>query len=817
MALTCCLVTAVCGRQDASDARVFRFGGAPRVADMRRVPSFYSSDPEMDAFLNEYLHRHLSFDERGIYAGGGPVLGATDHLWVIEWDCWMLPWVDRAGLGLARQGGDATDVILTTLARCTVDKYGYVFGAALVPEPNDSLGGYKPTFGWPWPKYNRNYTVTSPTGWEFNGAGESEVGEWTFSDLEPDPTPRGNRLQARVTGDSPTMTSPRFDCDAFQIPIVEVDIEYRTPDGGDARGLVEGLRLYWQTNADESFSEERSVGVGFSVLPPAGNRDDYAEMAGTGFARFPLFFPMYLHSAWGSGGRRITRLRVAPCGRGAHGASVSVNYIRATYDVRMTTTNSTLVNASARFYLWNGETAFLRRMMPRLRRAMLFLNEHLRGKRDGLLCLDWFVGHDGLGGDRPGHGIIGGYWDLLPSGRYDLDSSLAYWLALRNMAALEEACQRRGLQFRSPTVIGPNNATRVAYSETPATLRRQAERVRRKIEATFWVRETGRFCRNVDAHGQKHDYGFMHSNLQALAWGVGTAAQRESILSWLDGNPVPGDTSIGRDVYRWRFAPRTSTRRNTDYYFWPWIWDWRSEPGSAFRVWGDQMQDGGAIPATSLWEALARRQAGGLRDLDAIYRRLQEVRRWFEDVKAAGGRGRDFYRAYYDGHPERGKQQSPLPGGIGLDREFLSDASLGAVVPLYAFLGLDTARDGFLTIAPALPAALERFGVRNVWYRGRYLDITARRGSVVIACRSATVGDRAEAVVRLPRPDAGRAVALVNGQPAQPRESGNAIEADFALVDGTTEVRVTSGARGSGEGRILPLAAHEGTNRLLGR
>jgi hypothetical protein len=86
----------------------------------------------------------------------------------IEWDWWMLPWIDRGAMGLERQGNSPLDVILTNLLRSTVDKYGYTWGASLRPEPRDSLGGWTPTFGWPWPKYNRNYTVTRPTGWEFN-------------------------------------------------------------------------------------------------------------------------------------------------------------------------------------------------------------------------------------------------------------------------------------------------------------------------------------------------------------------------------------------------------------------------------------------------------------------------------------------------------------------------------------------------------------------------------------------------------------------------------------------------------------------------
>lgn len=779
----------VCAEIRQGDAvnRIVRFKKAPRDADLGRLPHFTCSDEAYATYLNERLQRHLSIDENGVYWGGGPVLGATDHLWVIEWDCWMLPWVDRAAMGLARQGGSDIDVILTTLSRCTIDKYGYVFGAALSPEPNNSLGGYKPTFGWPWPKYNRNYSTDRPTGWEFNDPNDGALDAWQFSDLEPSGEYRDHRLAARVSGPNPSMTSPHFDCDVFQIPIVEVDIEYRSKDGQDVRRLVDDLRLYWSTDEDAGFSEERSVGVAFSALPPAEYAEDYAEMAGRGFARYPLFFPMYLHPGWGRSGRRITGLRLAPCGGSGRDAEIAVNFVRATYDVRMATTNAALINAAARFYLWNGDEGLLDRMMPRLRRAMLFLNEHLRGKRDRLLCQDWFVGHDGRGGDRPGHGVIGSYWDLLPAGRYDLESNLAYYLALKNMAALERSCKERGLSSSSVSVIGPDNRKVIAYRETAATLRDHAAAVRSAIERRFWNAETGRFARAIDSDGRLHDYGYLHLNLQAIAWGVGAPEQRRSVLSWLDGRPVPGDTSFGADIYRWRFAPRTSTKRNTEGYFWPWIRDWREEPGSPYRVWGDQMQDGGAIPATALWEAIARCGSNDQRQVDRAFERSREVQRWFGDVSAAQGHGREFYRAYYAGHPERGILQSPMPGGIGLDREFLSDSSLGAAVPLYAFLGIETTEDGVLRIAPALPSGLEAIGVQNLYYRGRHLDIEARGASVSLTSRGAQAGPKPRLRVSLVAgPDLERV--LLNERPVPCHRRAGRLEALVPLEDGVTRV-----------------------------
>jgi len=216
--------------------------------------------------------------------------------------------------------------------------------------------------------------------------------------------------------------------------------------------------------------------------------------------------------------------------------------------------------------------------------------------------------------------------------------------------------------------------------------------------------------------------------------GIGTKSQRDSVLSWLDGRVVPGDTATGADIYKWRFGPRTTTKRNEDYFCWPWAHDLVLNKGGPYAKlfeWGNQMQDGGGVPFTSLFELMARAQSGEQAQIDRAFERTLEIRKWYEDVKAAGGKGKEFYRAYYDGRPERGLQQGGgPPGGLGLDREFLSDASLGTLFLLYAFLGVDAREDGVISVAPAIPTRLGKVGVRNVYYRGNYLTVEAGKDYV---------------------------------------------------------------------------------------
>lgn len=698
----------------------------PETAEWSRLPRFFSSDPAWDAFINDYYARHLSADERGVYFPTSVAPGLPDQLWVTEWDAWFLSWVDRAALGRRRNQGNALDMPRFVLANVPVDRHGYAYGARLWPEPNDSLGGWRPLYGWPWPKYNWNRTVTQPTGWEFNDPADGQRERWRAEGVALQPGYVDHRLAGTIESAGAWLQSPPFEVDAFHASVVELDLEFNGLAGRDPLALLDGLRLEWTTAAEPEFAPERSVGIAFASLPPRDFADAYRDLVNVGSARYPLYFPMCLHPGWGRGGQRITGLRLRL--PDAPGLTVAVNYLRATYDVRLSTSNTTLIRASADFFLWSGDEPFLRWQLPRLRRAMLFCLEHLRG-REGLLDLAWFVGHDGLGGPDVGHGQIGSYWDLLPAGRFDLESSGNFVAALRAMAALEEAAAARGIAAPEVTVVGPDDRTVYVYREAPASLRALADRAQAACEAVFWQPEAGRFARNIDATGHAHDYGFVHANLQALALGVGTAAQRDAILSWLDGRVVPGDTSTGADIYHWRFAPRTSTRANESWYFWPWVEGRREKlPIHAF---GNQMQDGGAIPLTSLLELVARCATGEQAQVDRAFERTRQIAAWYADVQAAGGAGTEFYRAYYAGHTERGLQQGGgPPGGLGLDREFLSDSALGTTFPLHAFLGARVDEDRVLKLRPALPSALDRLGVANVAFGGCLITIAADRTGV---------------------------------------------------------------------------------------
>ena len=150
----------------------------------------------------------------------------------------------------------------------------------------------------------------------------------------------------------------------------------------------------------------------------------------------------------------------------------------------------------------------------------------------------------------------------------------------------------------------------------------------------------------------------MFLNNEAVYFDIASPSQAKSIQAWMSGErTVAGDTSTGADIYHWRFGPRSTTRRNLDYYFWAW-----SDPESI--PWGYQVQDGGAVLGWSYYDLMARLKTGGPDDAAA---RLKTISEWFDETQREGG-----YRAYYTKDPARGSMQGGnSPAGSGSTASFM--------------------------------------------------------------------------------------------------------------------------------------------------
>jgi glycogen debranching enzyme len=175
------------------------------------------------------------------------------------------------------------------------------------------------------------------------------------------------------------------------------------------------------------------------------------------------------------------------------------------YDTRHFDTNARFILACWRFYLWTGDTEFLKSQADRLRRAMAYQLETLSG-HDGLIITaskDVNGRHKGVGDN---------YWDILPFGHLDAYANAVYYASLEAMQGIDAVLRRQPL----------------------TDYRALRQKVHRRYDEVFWDEKAGRYIGCVDIDGIRHDYGFTFVNLEALLR-PGRCAESEAYLS-LDGD-----------------------------------------------------------------------------------------------------------------------------------------------------------------------------------------------------------------------------------------------------------------------------------------
>lgn len=375
-----------------------------------------------------------------------------------------------------------------------------------------------------------------------------------------------------------------------------------------------------------------------------------------------------------------------------------------TYDTRHFDTNARFILACWRAAAWTRDEAFLLGQAERIRRAMEYQLDVLRGN-EGLIVTaseDVTGRHQGVGNN---------YWDILPFGHLDAYANAVWYASLEAMAQLEEM------------IAEAEGAETAAAARSPEFHRDLAGRARAAYNETFWDEGKGRYIGCVDIDGNRHDYGFTFVNLESMAYGLASEAQVERIYRWMETEP----TSSGEaDTYSaWIFAPRATTLHNPPWHPergkladvpqepW-WHFGWRGTP------YGDQCQDGGAILYTSFYDLMARVRHVG--PDNAWQRWAQIIERWRLPDRLCGGP--PLYRGEHPQHIH--------PGATGTDVPF-PESSLVPCWLVYGLLGTEATSRG-LEFRPSLPAHMPWIEVRNLGYRGLPLTVRADRERVVITC-----------------------------------------------------------------------------------
>lgn len=346
--------------------------------------------------------------------------------------------------------------------------------------------------------------------------------------------------------------------------------------------------------------------------------------------------------------------------------------------------------AVAQVYLQTRDRSFLdstdsktgETVLDKARRSMDYQIKTLGGSTGLLTVTDPEI--DGTPGSKGNN-----YWDFWLFGGKSAYDNAFFYESLRWMAELEEA-------------VGNDAGARALRDLRPL--------VKQKFNETFWDESKGRYTGWIDATGKSYDYGFTFVNLPAVAWGLADEPRARRIFDWLDGRrTVEGDTSTGKDIYAFRFAPRTTTVDAATGNP-PMVNTWGGaldiKPGGS-AAFGEQIQNGGAVFYVSYYDLMARLRTGGIADamgrMDGILAEaaLDEIRR----------------------DPANKHGQSDV---VGILREF-PESGLVPLFFLNGVMGLDPVAKG-LRIRPALPAGWKDATVRSYAFAGKKFQITADTG-----------------------------------------------------------------------------------------
>lgn len=719
---------------------------------------FSSSDDGLDNFLNDYLHRHLRYDDLRI---GALSLG-NSVMFNKEWEAMSLMYFDSA----TSVPDDRYQMIDNWTSTVPVDKFGYTWSTTEAEALQSGMQAPTVMFGqgWPFPDYTLSGGDSS--GWEWNDVDMKEG--WTVSVNGKEVTPQvssgfisveNSRIKTvEFTSPDPTYLLPKHS------PFLEIDVRLNDLDNIGATSGFDNIIVEWQKKgSDDWYSVDYKT---FATYP---------TNIGATFSK-TIYFPMYLNENWGrseSSNDAITRLRITVTARENMSVSggVRLNYVRGNYDTRQTNNNALLLRAGRMYVEYTGDKEYLEKNIVRFRKAAEFLIDTCGGESGLITMKDFFVGHEGATNKDIGSSIGNGYWDIIscaPDGFY---TNVYYYKAIESMLYLEKAAEEMGIEAEMPSVatgvFTDGTEGTVTYDQTTESLEKLLDTIRGKLQAPvdtaaktgFWDAGKGRFIEGFDANGEVIDYGFIMFNLEAVAAGICTDEQAKQIMDWVSGERIveedaeaaPGlteeskqenyasgyrgtrvqeDGSFGYTgtlgIYDFEFAPRSTTVRNANQYVWNW---------AGTNKFGGQVQDGGATMYLSYYDLMSRLSTYGA---DNAFTRLKGIQTWYEKVKAVADAANidqtdptRFYREYYS---QLGivMQGAGTAGGIGLDEEFLESALVLAAIP-YGFFGLGSDSYNTLSVAPQLPSNLDWWKMENLRFSGVNYDLSIGENFVQVS------------------------------------------------------------------------------------
>ena len=690
---------------------------------------FYSSDAGLDDFINEYAERHMRDTDKR--AGIQSVGGSTTSAWR-EWDSMIGGWWDASYANRTMSiTYAANDSVNKWLQEAKQDNQGYIWCDSITTA--DSWG-----MGWEFPKY----TTHGGKGWLFDSA--SDASEWTLDNASSF-TAEVKQSRYNVTTNTPvseiSLTAETFNVRTRATPFIRIGFSFE----GSGSYEIDDLYLYYQTNEEPTWTEDKKVA--FSDFCTTG-----FEIGSGNVEQQNYFFPMYLQEKWGAyfsgehATREITKLKfvlVAKEGTKFSG-KLAIDFVSSQYDDRQIINPCNYIIAAKNNLEYSRDSSLLATALPKARAAMNFLLDAGKGST-GLISTEYLVGHFNEGMHATGTGIGNGYWDVDAFPTVNLYCNLSFYNALLAMDYLEQMAKELNIEEYDQSVSTVNaemNGTVTYSTATAESLSSLAELCKSRIQKEFWNQSTGRFHVGLrDTVQTVQDHGYTLFNEQAIVSGIATEEQTASIMSWINGERiVEGDDSTGDDIYYYEIAPRFNTHDIGNDFAWVYTCSWNGN-----------VQNGGTALHLAYYDVVAESKVS----TDSAYAKLKRLQYWYEKVKAAGGEGMNFYRAYYN-TTDITLQGGGTAGLVGVDYEFLEAALLFRAVP-DAFFGMSTRADGTICFAPQLPTNLDWWRMENLVYDGYYYDVSIGKYFLQISnvreYQNNTGSQRAGLQVTFPIPD----------------------------------------------------------------
>ncbi len=701
-------------------------GDEPLAAYEGKDFHFSSSKGDDLDCLNELNKRMLRYDED---TRVGDIEIPEGVAFNMGWETSALVWHNATEEGV---GKDCFSPIYSFLQNAGQDDYGYIYDLSLFRESSfqvNNSGLWNLPQGWPFPYWktsvdnlltdSADYDNVHFTTFEFDSANEPTSENWECENGKAEIGYDGYMnlsLDSSIEkGKSLTVTNTRLSdylrlcggIDTTHASFIEIDLDFSSTN-------LDDFYFLWQTKE------------GGDTWYRASSKE-YMTVYNDSFASYGAhtYWPMYLDENWA--GKTVTSIGIefAPKeGEALNLSNARINYIRPAYDTRQPQFTFQWLDSFYDYVVYKRDLDALAKLMPKARRALLNLTHCLKGE-SGLLNLDYLYGHNGIGTTinedgtleiHPGQGIGSSYWDVLALPTINLESNAYFYGCVKKMAVLEKACEDYNLDIEGTSIKNRSlGQEKVVYDYTSSKLTELASLIKATFEKDIkpaqqadgsWVNEgglwnpaTGRFALGVrESDGAILDHGYIYFNEQAICAGLGSSAQRLSTMNWIDGKRiVEGDDSTGEDIYFYEFAPRFTTKDNSEQINFTLV-NTFFEEGGYYDEYGSlfsrQVQCGGAVLCWSYYDLLARAEVLGREN---ALSRLEGVASWYKKVQeGTSGTGTDFFADYYEtlesedwkGYYVLQNAEGGGPGALGLDGEFLENSLFARSLPS-AILGME--------------------------------------------------------------------------------------------------------------------------------